>query len=153
MPGPTGAPELPAASESRVTPGSATEPGSPAAPGSSGSTRASVTDDAAHRPATSARHSSVGSTGLDWKAFLLGVVCTLALVAVVARMLLPRIDSLETLIAWSDPAFWFLGGLVFLGAALLTRAESRNSGRNRRAPWLQLVIALVWFAMAVTAIP
>ena len=113
------------------------------------------------QPAATSGHNTSGTStpsaptrpNPTWPGFLLGVVVTLVVVAVAARMLLPRVDSLDTLIAWSDPGFWFLGGLAFLGAALFTRADSRTSGRNRWAPWIQLVIALMWFAMAFTAVP
>ncbi|WP_043535921.1 hypothetical protein [Actinomyces polynesiensis] len=86
--------------------------------------------------------------------FLLGVLCTLLVVVIGAELLLPRVEDIASLTAWTRPAFWFLGGLTFLAQSALSRRDSRSAGRNRWSAWpLLAVVALGWFGMAISAIP
>lgn len=100
------------------------------------------------------RTSRPSPTPSSIESFLTGVVVTVALLAVAARFLLPRVDSIGTLVAWSDSVFWAAGGVVFLANALSTRRRSREPGRSGGILWpLQVAVALGWFVVAFLHLP
>lgn len=121
-------------------------PSHDAHPESGAEARGASTDTGTGRP-------SLVRTRIEY--FLLGVLCTLIVVVIGAELLLPRVGDIATLSAWTRPAFWFLGGLTFLASSLLNFRDSRSERkRSRPSLWpLQVLVALAWFGMAISALP